>query len=100
MNSSSTVPPGTILSLFSLDESEAYRNGIVIYQVRLTRTDTGWLTMLKGVKQEGFYVAFIGAEDFHMGLVELGQACENGDIRWLQDKYPPVSLPKQLALSV
>lgn len=100
MNSSNTVPPGTLLSLFALDEEEAYRNGVVIYQVRLTRTDAGWLAMLKGIKRRGYYVAFIGAEGWHRTLFKLGTACENGHIRWLPDKYPPLSLPKQLALSV
>lgn len=96
MNSHSIVPPGVVLSLFALDEEEAYRNGVVLYEIRMKRGPKHWLAILKGVQRGKYVVAFVGGEGLHRALFNVGLASENDEIHWQTDKFPPPRIPVKL----
>lgn len=98
MKSLVTIPPGIVLSLFSLDTEEAYRNGVFVYDVRLKRTDTGWLAILKAQREGDFLVAFVGGAGFHQALFNVGTAVDDSGLAWHVDKWPPKSGYVQLDL--
>lgn len=85
-------------SLFAIDEEEAYRNGLTIYEVRIKKTGNGWLAILKAVRQGKLLVAFVGASGLHGVLFNVGTSAEDGELRWLPDKYPPRRQLAQLGL--
>lgn len=63
-------------------------HGVVLTQLTVFKTDTGYLGMLKGTRGKRKLVAFIPANTFRAALVAMATSLDAGAVPWGPDNPP------------
>lgn len=80
---------GVANQVLAREGTTAARGSVVLYEVRVkldADEGTSCLAILKGTREDGLVVGFVGAPDYETVMIAVGKKLAKDAVRWREDR--------------